>query len=107
MKTLQKVAITTAITITLSGCAELQQVAQEALEQSTNLPVTNSDVAAGLRQALTKGANNATNKLAAANGYLKDETVKILLPEEAGIITENIKKVPGGEKTGGGGHHKY
>lgn len=98
MKGIKHMTVTAATLVILSGCAELQQVAQVALEQTTNGPVTSGDVASGLRQALTKGANNATDKLAATNGYVKDEAVKILLPEEANIITENISKLPGGQK---------
>ncbi len=32
------------------------------------------------------------------NGYYGDALVKILLPDEAKIIVDNISKIPGGEK---------
>jgi len=37
----------------------------------------------GLKEALRVGTNKATTMLGKENGYLKDEAVKILLPEEA------------------------
>lgn len=48
------------------------------------LETTNSepDIAAGLREALKVGTDTATSRLAALDGYLKDEAVKILLPDE-------------------------
>lgn len=96
--TLNFLAVATSATLLFSGCAELQQVAQIALEQTENGAVTSGDVASGLKQALIKGANSSTSMLAKTNGYLKDEAVKILLPEEANIITQNISKIPGGQK---------
>ena len=98
MTRLKHFAIAATTTLVLSGCAELQQVAQIALEQTNNSALTSNDVASGLKEALIKGANGATGKLAATNGYLNDEAVKILLPEEANIITQNISKLPGGDK---------
>lgn len=40
------------------------------------------DIVAGLKEALKVGTDTATSKLAALDGYLKDEAVKILLPDE-------------------------
>ncbi len=32
------------------------------------------------------------------DGYYGDELVKILLPEEASVIIDNLSKIPGGDK---------
>ena len=77
-----------------AGCAELMTV----LQSAGNLPLTESEVIGGLKEALTLGAKNAATKLAAENGYFGDAAIKILLPDEAKTIVDNISKIPGGDK---------
>jgi hypothetical protein len=38
---------------------------------------------AGLKEALTVGTQNSSNKLSAVDGFFKDAAVKILMPPEA------------------------
>jgi hypothetical protein len=79
----------------LTGCAELSQVVNQI---GTNRPLTQSEVISGLKQALTIGADSAANKLSAKNGYYLNQLVKITLPPEANVVTENLSRLPGGEK---------
>lgn len=44
--------------------------------------LSTEEIIAGLKEALTVGAQNSTSKLSVADGFLKDAAVKILLPEE-------------------------
>jgi len=81
---------------TLTSCAELTQIAQSAANQ--NLPLSNAEIIAGLKEALLVGADSSVKRLSAVDGYLKDQAVKILLPPEAKTIIDNISKVPGGAK---------
>ena len=37
-------------------------------------------------------------RLAAENGYYGDEAIRILLPDEAKVIVDNISRIPGGDK---------
>ncbi len=86
-------------TITLvifNSCAELTQVAQTVASQ--NLPLTNADIVNGLKEALLVGTDSSVTHLSAVDGYLKDLTIKILLPPEAKTITDNLSKLPGGSK---------
>ncbi|WP_321346393.1 DUF4197 domain-containing protein [uncultured Draconibacterium sp.] len=85
-----------ALSVFLAGCAEVMQIAQQTLEGNT--PLTQSEIVAGLKEALITGTNNSVSILGAQDGYYKDELVKILLPPEADIIVDNIGKVPGGQK---------
>lgn len=78
----------------LASCAELTQLAQQSM--SGNTALTQSDIVAGLKEALVRGANNSAEMLGKTNGYYNDELVKILLPPEADVIVDNIKKIPGG-----------
>ncbi|MCW0483257.1 DUF4197 domain-containing protein [Gaoshiqia sediminis] len=80
----------------LAGCAELQQVAQTIYNEER--PLTQTEIIAGLKQALTVGVDSSVAKLAASNGYLNDLAVKILLPPEAEVITSNLSKLPGGQQ---------
>ena len=79
----------------LSGCAELNTLVQSAVADT---PLTEADVAKGLKEALTIGSKNASSILSAVDGYYGDALVKIYLPEEASVIIDNISKIPGGEK---------
>ncbi|TFH33783.1 MAG: DUF4197 domain-containing protein, partial [Bacteroidia bacterium] len=81
--------------IILVSCAELMTALQTT---GTALPLTEDEVISGLKEALVTGATNSSSKLAAVNGYFGDEVIKILLPEEARIVVDNISKIPGGDK---------
>ncbi|HPR73701.1 MAG TPA: DUF4197 domain-containing protein [Bacteroidales bacterium] len=81
------------IVFLFTGCAELVKI----LETAGPATLTEAEVVRALKEALTVGAENSARKLAAENGYYGDELVKILLPDEAKIIVENISRIPGGE----------
>lgn len=78
-----------------TACAELQQIADR---METSRPLTNQEVINGLREALVIGSDSASGRLSAVDGYYRDELVRILLPPEAEIITNNLSLLPGGEK---------
>lgn len=84
-----------AILLLLSGCAEVMKVLDTA---GVPAPLSESEVISGLKEALMTGAKNSAQRLAAENGYYGDQAIKILLPDEAKVIVENISKLPGGEK---------
>lgn len=78
----------------LAACAELMNV----LQTAGTLPLTEGEVISGLKEALTLGAKNAATRLSVENGYFGDAAVKILLPDEAKTIVDNISKIPGGDQ---------
>ncbi|TLX76594.1 DUF4197 domain-containing protein [Labilibacter sediminis] len=78
-----------------SACAELTQIVNNI---DLDAPLTETDIAAGLKEALRVGTDSAAYNLSATNGYYGDDLVKILLPPEADIIVKNANKIPGGEK---------
>jgi len=79
----------------LSGCAELNTLIQSV---PADAPLTEADVAKGLKEALTIGSKNASAILSAVDGYYGDELVKILLPEEASVIIDNLGRIPEGDR---------
>lgn len=82
------------LTLLITSCAELLQV----LDTATSVPLTEGEVADGLKEALITGARNSSSVLGEKDGYFGNEALKILLPEEANIIIDNISKIPGGDK---------
>jgi membrane-associated HD superfamily phosphohydrolase len=92
MKT--RILFSAILILLFTGCAELMKV----LQTAGNLPLTEAEVISGLKEALNTGARNAAERLARENGYYGDDLIKILLPDEAKIIVDNISRIPGGDK---------
>lgn len=57
-------------------------------------PLTNEQVGAGLKEALTNGISKGSDLLSQVDGYYKSE-YKILLPPEARKVADKLKNVPG------------
>jgi hypothetical protein len=79
----------------VTSCAELMQVVSTTMGDQ---PLTNTEIIAGLKQALAVGTDSSVARVSKTDGYFRDELIKILLPPEAEIITKNLNRVPGGEK---------
>jgi hypothetical protein len=77
-----------------TGCAELLNI----LQTPVSAVLTEDEVISGLKEALAIGAKTSAEKLSMENGYYGDAAVKILLPDEAKTIVDNISKIPGGEQ---------
>lgn len=84
------------VILLFSSCAELMQIAQQALDEER--PLTQSEIIAGLKEALVVGTGKSVDILGVTDGYYRDELVKILLPPEADIIVNNITRIPGGSE---------
>ncbi|MHA3788584.1 DUF4197 domain-containing protein [Flavobacterium hauense] len=80
-----------AVCLTLSGCAELQQVANQ-LPQAGGI-LSNADIAAGLREALDNGIDKQVTKLTQTDGFYKNQLVKILLPEELQKVDKTLRDI--------------
>jgi hypothetical protein len=52
-----------------------------------------SDIADGLKEALSIGAQKSADKLSAADGFFKDAAIKILMPEEAIKVEKKLRAV--------------
>jgi hypothetical protein len=89
-----KILFLSAFLLLITACAELMNIVQTA----GTMPLTEADVIAGLKEALSTGAKNSAQRLASENGYYGDAAIKILLPPEASTIVDNLSKLPGGEK---------
>ena len=79
------------LAFTLFGCAEMQQVLDQLPQESTGL--SQLDISNGLKEALDKGISQQVSKLTATDGFLKNEAVKILLPEELQTVDTKLRQI--------------
>lgn len=77
----------------LSSCTT-QQI-NDTLSVIRGASLTTDDIAAGLRQALSIGAENGASELSRDGGYFNDLAYRILLPEEARKVTDRLRVIPG------------
>ena len=88
---MKKILLVLLVTATFSGCAELQQVANQFPQVGGVL--TNGDIASGLKEALNNGIDKQVIKLTAVDGFYKNEFVKILLPEELKKVDKALRNI--------------
>ena len=67
---------------------------QRVLDTVNQGPLTEIDVANGLKEALQFGVDNSVNFLSAEDGFYKS-VYKIVLPEEANVVIDKLSLVPG------------
>jgi hypothetical protein len=82
-------AIALALSLSLPSCDTLQQAANDYLNEPTL-----AEIGLGLKQALEFGISEGSNVLSQRDGYYKS-IYKIFLPEEARIVTDRLKVIPG------------
>ena len=84
--------------IAISSCSELQQVVDNLPQQATgntisNGILSNTDIASGLREALGLGIEKQVSKLTQKDGFLGNQMVKILLPEELKKVDKGLRDI--------------
>lgn len=67
-------------------------------QATSNFPGSSSStsqqkIVEGLKQALTIGTQNSTNKLSAVDGFFADAAVKILMPPEASNVEKTLRNL--------------
>jgi hypothetical protein len=72
-------------------CTPLQQVANN-FPDSGNANTNQQKIVQGLKQALTIGTQNSTNKLSAVDGFFADAAIKILMPPEAQDVEKTLRR---------------
>ena len=78
------------VAISLSSCAEMQQVLNQ-LPQTQG--IGGVDIAGGLKEALNNGISKQVTKLTATDGFYRNEAVKILLPEELRKVDTGLRRI--------------
>lgn len=87
---MRKKAISILILFVVFSCTELQQVVRQLPNTG---PVSNTEIANGLRQALNKGVEEQVSKLSTKDGFFKNELVKIALPSELQKLDKTLRDV--------------
>lgn len=72
------------------GCTQLQQVVNQLPQGGA---IGNTEIAQGLREALEMGIQKQVSKLTQPDGYLKNELVKITLPEELQKVDKTLRDI--------------
>ncbi|SDX36661.1 Protein of unknown function [Lutibacter oricola] len=80
-----------ALIISVSACAELQQVVNQL--PTSGGALTNAQIGNGLKEALNNGITKQVSKLAVKDGFFKNELTKILLPEELQKVDNTLRKI--------------
>ena len=83
------IGLTLLFSISLPSCDTLQQAANDYLNEPTL-----AEISLGLKQALEFGISEGSKILSQRDGYYKS-VYKILLPEEARVVTDRLKVIPG------------
>ncbi len=87
MKTLFTLLIAS---ITLGSCETLQQVATAA-GAGTGIGISNTEAAAGIKEALGQGITKSVLQLNTTDGFFKNALYKVLLPPEAKKIENTLR----------------
>jgi hypothetical protein len=77
--------------LSTASCAELQQVVDQLPQGSVGL--SQLDIANGLKEALDKGIEKQVSKLTVTDGFLKNDAVKILLPQELQTVDTKLRQI--------------
>ena len=93
---MKKIILFAVLIFVSASCANMQFPTDLLKQLPTG--ISNSENAAGLKDALSVGIGNAVVNLNKENGYFANQALKIFLPEEAHVIVDNIKYIPGGQK---------
>ncbi len=71
----------------VSSCEVLNQVSSSL---PSSVPLTESEIIQGLKEALNVGTDKSVSKASSVNGYLKNQTIKILLPQDVQDLKSKI-----------------
>ena len=82
-------AFTLLMAVLLPSCDTLRQAADDYLNEPTL-----AEIGLGLKQALEFGISEGANVLSKRDGYFKS-IYKIYLPDEARVVTDRLKVIPG------------
>jgi hypothetical protein len=64
----------------------------------TKSGLSNDEIINGLKEALSVGTNNASQKLSAVDGFFKDAAIKILMPDEAKKVESKLRSLGMGKQ---------
>ena len=85
-----------ALVFTLSSCDVLEALI--GMAPTAPAALTNSEIVAGLKEALNVGTKNAVGNLSQSGGFLNNPVLKISFPPEAQKVEEKLRQIGMGKK---------
>lgn len=89
----KKLCIVLLFVSTLFSCAELQQVVNTLPTGTAGGGISDAMIGNGLREALDMGIDKQVKKLTQKDGFLKNQLVRIALPEELQKVDDALRKI--------------
>lgn len=77
----------------ISACSSTGQIIKIPKELSFDKPLSEKEVADGLREALTIGSGKAADVVSIADGYFKNTAIKILFPPDAVKVEKKLREM--------------
>src|SRR5579863_3818221 len=68
-------------------------IKKKVTNSSGSSSLSSEDITAGLKQALTLGAQKSADRLSAVNGFLGNKAVEILMPEQAQKVEKTLRSM--------------
>ena len=88
------------ILISLASCAQQKNSTGDILKKAGSIfgkkeggGLTSDEVVAGLKEALSVGARNSSDKLSSVDGFFANAAIKVLMPEEAKKVESTLRNV--------------
>lgn len=78
-------------------CDTLQEIVDSTLSTSGSSGISNEQIIAGLKQALSQGTTKGVKTLSVTDGFFKNAAVKVLFPPEAQKVEKTLRDVGAGQ----------
>ncbi|RDV16093.1 DUF4197 domain-containing protein [Pontibacter diazotrophicus] len=84
-----------ALTLGASACtvADVQRTMDGVMAGTAGAPVTQNEVASGLKQALEVGIKNGSNQASQTDGYYRNPLIRIPFPEDVQRVENTLRQV--------------
>ena len=97
---MKKLILPLVVLISMSSCAQQKTSGSDILKKAEGLfgkksggGLSNADIVAGLKEALSVGARNSSDKLSSIDGFFANAAIKVLMPEEAKKVESTLRNV--------------
>jgi hypothetical protein len=93
---MRKLILAAALLATMNSCqsqnfGNILKQANDVLSGTTSGALTTEEIGRGLKEALTVGIKNSSSQASALNGYLGNQTIKLLFPPEAQKVEQKLR----------------
>ncbi|MBL7699721.1 MAG: DUF4197 domain-containing protein [Chitinophagaceae bacterium] len=97
---MKKVLLSFLVFSSIVSCAQEKNSTGDILKKAGSIfgkkgggGLSNEDVVAGLKEALSVGARNSANQLSSVDGFFANAAIKVLMPEEAKKVESTLRNL--------------